>query len=191
MPTPIQPNALLNNIYQWLTAAAPSVRNANQLNGGGGYENWAVVQYLLNLTGAGDFDYRREAPVGRMRIDIAFNLGQVAPLTPAILTEWKCNPSANTLSVGCTGDIEKFVDVLEALPVAAVLPLPMIIGVGPAGAGFPGYSSVPIPDAGLSLYLSTATTWATKGVLDKTWYSQNPTAPGDDLSHLPERPASV
>lgn len=184
MATPIQPSDLLRALYQVLNAMASAVTRANDLKGGGGYENWTLVQFLLNLTNTGDYDYLREARFGRLRVDIAFNQANVAPRTPAILTEWKCNPDANSLSAGCTGDIEKFVDVLRDTPVGPVLPLPLIIGVGPQGAAFTGYERYQISDSRMFLYLSSADTWKAKNVWDRTWYSQPHASDVGDLSPL-------
>ncbi len=176
MPTtPIQPRALLEDLYGMLRADAPDVARANGLTGGGGYENWTIVRFLLHLTRTVAYDYRREFVFGRMRIDIAFNQGDATPATPPTLTEWKCNPNSNSLAAGFHSDIEKFVTVLTDMPVRSVLPLPLVLGVGPVGAGFSGCAAYPLgTDPQLFLYLSSAATWSSKGVLDKTWYSQAP-----------------
>jgi hypothetical protein len=161
-----------DRLSQMLTAMAPIVKKANDLNGGGGYENWTIVQYLLNLTSMIDYEYQREFQVDRMRVDIAFNMTNQSPQTPLILTEWKCNPDATKLSTGCGQDIDKFTDVLRELPAGQVLPLPLVIGIGPPGANFPDYKATNIGDVNMKLYTSTRDTWETRGVLDKTWYSR-------------------
>jgi hypothetical protein len=173
MPIPIQPGALVDGLYQFLRSIAPNVRRANDFRGGGGYENWTLVQFLLAATSTADYDYRREAPYARARIDIAFNENNIAMPTPLIWTEWKCNPNANTLSVGFTGDIQKLVRVLTDFTPGQVLPLPLILGVGPEHATFPGCAGYPIDDReSMFMYTSTAATWEAMVVYDKTWYSQ-------------------
>jgi hypothetical protein len=163
---------MYDRLGQLLTATATTLRKVNNLTGGGGYENWAIVQYLVNLTSTVDYEYQRELQVDRMRVDIAFNMVNQSPRTPLILTEWKCNPDANGLSVGCGQDIDKFTDVLNRIQIGQVRPLPLVIGIGPPYASFPGCRAANIGDINMCLYTSTADTWKASGVFDKTWYSQ-------------------
>ncbi|MCC8245113.1 hypothetical protein [Saccharothrix luteola] len=182
----------------------PEFVTANGLTGGGGYENWALVTYLLYLRYRhGQFDYQREYPAGakggrRVRVDLAFNPNMVTAGTPLILTEWKCNPDRTDLETACTQDVQKFVDILEYYGPRKIYPLPLVFGIGPDGPPLAkGFTTYSFGD-GLALYTSGPGTWSPLGLLGYTWYEHQPlpeqavpdSAPADraPITDHPSRP---
>ncbi|MER5260881.1 hypothetical protein ABTZ99_02200 [Actinosynnema sp. NPDC002837] len=180
MPFPLTPDALDTCMKDVFDYQYPDFAAANNLVGGGGYENWALVNFLRYLKYRyGDFDYRREFPAQRtggtqVRVDLAFNANSVTPATPLILTEWKCNPDLNALATGCTQDVQKFVDVLGFYGSRKFYPLPLVFGIGPDGPpvanGFTKFGF----GSGLALYASSPATWSALGLLGYTWYEHQP-----------------
>lgn len=178
----ITPHQLTTCFQDVFNFRYPDFVVANNLPGGGGYENWALVNFLLYVQYRyGDFNCQREFFVqgtGRtaVRVDLVFNQNMITPETPFILTEWKCGPDHNALSTGCTEDVGKLAQVVQRYatnPPGGVYPLPLVLGIGPDGtppfAGFTKYGA----SGGPCLYLSTRATWEAVGVADSTWYAHN------------------
>lgn len=158
---------------------------AANIRGGGGYENWALMTYLLFIQGLnGDFYYQREYPMGGRRVDLAINAG--GPIDPSrnsplILTEWKVNNNYNNLFYNFSIDIEKFD---ELSPFFEDYPCPFVFGVGPYANGDPRYyfGKYAIPHTNLAFYYSTWATWKLyKNLYDKTWYKYKYGETGEDL----------
>ncbi|MFT7840187.1 hypothetical protein Q5530_28935 [Saccharothrix sp. BKS2] len=142
--------------------------------GGGGFENWALMTYLLYVRGInGDFYYRREYPMGNRRVDLAINAGGLidpSKNSPLILTEWKVNNNYNNLFYNFSLDIEKFD---ELSPLFKNYPCPFVFGIGPHNDGNPPFyfGRYGIPNTNLAFYYSTWATWKHyKSLYDQTWY---------------------
>lgn len=122
----------------------------------------------------------------------------VAPGTPLILTEWKCNPDRTALATGCTEDVQKFIDILGYYGARQTYPLPLVFGIGPDGPPLStGFTTDSFGD-GLALYTSGPGTWSALGLLGYTWYEHQPlpeqavpdSAPADPvlIADRPSRP---
>ncbi|QQQ74950.1 hypothetical protein IOD16_28060 [Saccharothrix sp. 6-C] len=189
----IRPDFLVDCFRDTFNSRYPDFQVADNLAGGGGYENWTLVNFLLYLKYRyGDFDYQREFTVdgseGRQtRVDLVFNWHMITPTTPFILTEWKCNPVYSAMATGCSADVGKLARIISDYshnPPGRVYPLPLVFAVGPDGeppfAGFGKYGF----GGGTSFYLSGAATWEAVGVYAYTWYAHNvrpePTASNRD-----------
>ncbi len=154
------------------------------IKGGGGYENWALMTYLLYLQGLnGDFHYKREYPMGRRKVDLAINAGGVIDPSrdsPLILTEWKVNNNYHNLFRNISLDIEKFD---ELAPYFQNYPCPFVFGIGPYESGDPlfYFGRAEIPNTNLAFYYSTWATWKYKNIYDVTWYKYKYGDAGADL----------
>ncbi len=166
------------DLQAWLWAEAAVIEMARGLRGGGGWEQWAVVQFLrwqdAKYQGDGGVNYQREWPLQEgpksRRFDIAYNCvaGQPAPDAehPLIFSQWKTGYNDNTVSAEVTKDIQTLVEPLRAAHVPAPW-LPLIVVFGPPGVTFAGSwtpENAP-PATQVRITLSTADTWKAFGLL--------------------------
>jgi hypothetical protein len=157
-----------------------SIANALRIRGGGNSEAWVITQYLLSIRSdeLENIDYYRELPVGAARkgrklVDLAFNVQYIYDGCPPILTEWKCRPTDNDLSVDFFSDVNKFATLLPAcVGPEAPKPYPVWVGIGPLrknlGSGVEAHDI----GNGVGLFLSTVETWKVHNLIQYTAYGQ-------------------
>lgn len=165
------------DLQAWLWAEAPAIEMVRGLRGGGGWEQWSVIQFLrwqhAKYQGAGGVNYQRElqlqGPRPR-RFDIAYNCvaGQPPPDAehPLILSQWKTGYNDNAVSAEVTKDIQTLVEPLRAANMPAPW-LPLIVVFGPLSVTFAGSwtpQDAP-PGTQIRITLSTADTWKTYNLI--------------------------
>ncbi|MEU5877249.1 hypothetical protein [Spirillospora sp. NPDC047279] len=116
----IDQRVFFNDLWEWFGQVAPTIEKARTLKGGGGFEQWAVIEFLRWQTAkrGPDLNYRREYTAAKglkRRFDVAYNCPDVAPPgkdDPVMLTQWKCGNTANSVSMEIQKDIGTFSEAL-------------------------------------------------------------------------------
>jgi hypothetical protein len=161
---------LLRDLEGWLGADATAIQQARRLQGGGGWEQWCIIQFLrwqLNAQPPGiDFEYQRElslwsGPVQR-RFDIGYNYESFnARQAPLILTQWKAGNNGNYVSSEVTRDLGTLTEFSHFEGVE-----PLIVALCPEKVNFPGVAeSGPVDGTNVRIYVSTPQTWQMVGGL--------------------------
>ncbi|MCP2342148.1 hypothetical protein [Actinomadura rupiterrae] len=167
MPTAISEKELLDDLNGWYQAEAPLIDKACNLKGGG-WEQWAIVQFLFWQTahrGAQAPSYQREyiaPPFPERAFDIAYNMPKdvlVDSHHPLILTQWKALRDGNAASMGAQTDIGTLQEVRRVLGKTVQI-YPMLVILSPQEVGFPGRGVVgPLSAGGVRLYVSSSGTF--------------------------------
>ncbi len=147
----VKPADLLNDLMAWVTADAAVVEGVRRLRGGGGWEQWSVLQFLrwqIPHRGQGDdLDYHREFPVPGIprRFDIAYNCVTVQldvdPNYPVILTQWKCGNDGNGVAYEVNKDLGTLVEIKR--PGGEQAWKPLIVVLCPEPVPFAGCIHLP------------------------------------------------
>jgi hypothetical protein len=168
---PITVDQGFQDLSGWLAADAGMIEKVRRLNGGGGWEQWCVIQFLrwqLDAQPPGfALDYQRELSFQsgsiRRRFDIAYNYNNVNPTTghPLILTQWKTGNDGNYVSMEVTKDLETLAEVGRNPNVVLI-----VVVLCAQRVDFPGVAEVgPFRNTEVRLYHSTNKTWEAVGVL--------------------------
>jgi hypothetical protein len=164
----VKPAEFLSDLVAWLTADAATVEGIRRLRGGGGWEQWSVLQFLRwqipNRGRGDDLDYQREFAVPNLarRFDIAFNCVTVQidadPNYPLILSQWKCGNDGNAVAYEVNKDLGTLVEIRR--PEGGQAWLPLIVVLCPEDVPFAGVQkSAAIPNTNVRLHMSTDATW--------------------------------
>jgi hypothetical protein len=151
----------VQDLAQWLAQDAVAIEGVRNLNGGGGWEQWSVIQFLRwQLGNRHNLDYQREwkSPQVRRSYDIVYNVTQNDANHPIIVTQWKCGNDGNNVSMEVTKDIGTLIELGKR----GVYPVLLILCAQNVNFGGVG-SSGQIPGTTVRLYYSTDATWKAYG----------------------------
>lgn len=164
----ITPAQGLQDLQAWMNARGSVFDTVRQLNGGGGWEQWSVIDFLtwqLAYRAQLPISYQREFRVDGLRraFDIAYNVPPDidGPLTrdqPLILTQWKCLNDSNAASMGATQDIGTLTEARQTI-LPGFFWLPVLVILCPGQVAFPGVQSQQIPGTQVRLHASSPDTW--------------------------------
>ncbi|GAA2427956.1 hypothetical protein GCM10010191_46090 [Actinomadura vinacea] len=179
MPEAITPQQGFNDFWTWINAEIQSIETARALKGGGGWEQWALIQFLLWQTARRPtVSYQREFKVKGLRraFDIAYNLPSNVPITPdkpLILTQWKAKNDGNEASREAQTDLGTLQEFkqhiythVETVAGMKVPILPILVILCPEQVNFQGVQpSEKIGNSDVRLWTSTDKTLSAYGLL--------------------------
>ncbi|MBV9010530.1 MAG: hypothetical protein JO272_00535 [Pseudonocardiales bacterium] len=170
----ITPAEGLQDLIGWMTGRGQILDFVRSLNGGGGWEQWAVIDFLRYQfplrSQVQPLSYQRELRIPGLKraFDIAYNLpsGADGPPTqqyPLILTQWKCLNDGNAASMGAQTDIGTLGEAMQRIPLGYSW-LPVLVILCPQPVGFPGVQSQGVPGTPVMLHASSPATWQAYGI---------------------------